>query len=284
VFPDSEKIHAALRTLDVLALFDIRRHETAEFATHLLPVADQFERNDMPAFYDTVFPFPFTQYLPQVVAPSAERRGMWRIMADLGDAMGLPLGVDSAEHDDVLLARAASRSRVPFEELRTAPVGVVGENAPGPGWLIPDLLPQRLDLAPTGFVAQLADLALDGAPADPEQGLVLINRRLPRQVNSMLQHVPSQLRPPHPTLLMNPADASARSLASGDRVEVGSVHGRTQADLEVDESIRPGVVSLPHAWGDPDVNRLTSDTDGVDPVTGMPLFSGIPVFVQPAGG
>jgi formylmethanofuran dehydrogenase subunit D len=66
-------------------------------------------------------------------------------------------------------------------------------------------------------------------------------------------------------------------------VAVRSAHGETLADVEIDESIRPGVVSLPHAWGNPDVNRLTSDTDGVDPVTGMPLFTGIKVSVHAAG-
>ena len=44
-------------------------------------------------------------------------------------------------------------------------------------------------------------------------------------------------------------------------------------------AIRPGVVSLPHGWPVPGVNRLTSATADVEPLTGMPRFSGLPVQV-----
>jgi anaerobic selenocysteine-containing dehydrogenase len=283
VFPETEKLQAALRKLDVLALFDITRHEVADFATHLLPVADQFERNDIAVFEDNVFRFPFAQYLPQVVPPAAERRGLWRIMAELGEAMGMPLGISSDGDDDALLARAISRSRVPFDELRDAPVGVVGDDVPDPGWLVPDRLPRRLDLAPLELVAQLAELGGPTGSRESDETLVLINRRLPRQMNTILRFAPSQQRPPGPTLLMNPADASARNLDDGSRVSVQSEFGETFAEVEIDATMRPGVVSLPHAWGEPDVNRLTSDTAHVDPRTGMPLYSGISVSVQAAG-
>ncbi len=59
--------------------------------------------------------------------------------------------------------------------------------------------------------------------------------------------------------------------------------GLTEADIAVTDAIRPGVVSLPHGWAAPGVNHLTSMTDDVEPLTGMPRLSGIAVEVTGAG-
>ena len=50
----------------------------------------------------------------------------------------------------------------------------------------------------------------------------------------------------------------------------------------VDAAIRRGVVSVPHGFGAPNVNALTSTTHDVDPLTGMVLLSGLPVALSPA--
>lgn len=54
---------------------------------------------------------------------------------------------------------------------------------------------------------------------------------------------------------------------SSCRVATGQ--GSTDARLEVTDRIRTGVVSLPHGWRSPSVNRLTS-ADELDPRTGIP--------------
>jgi anaerobic selenocysteine-containing dehydrogenase len=281
VFPDSAKLTAALRGLEVLAVLDVRRTDTTALATHLLAVANQLERSDLPMFVDSTYPKPFTQYLPQVVPPGGQRRSAWRVLAELAERMGVRPAAPSSTDDDTLLARAASRARVPFEEIRHAACGVLADGAPDAGWLLPGALAQRLDLAPAVFVEQLA--VWRRAVGEPSP-LVLVNRRLPHQMNSMLQEVQTQQRPPLPTLLMHPDDAAARSLAPGAEVVIRSRHGETTGRVEVTAAVRTGTVSLPHAWGGPDVNRLTSDVDDVDPLTGMPRFSGFAVDVTVAGG
>ena len=88
---------------------------------------------------------------------------------------------------------------------------------------------------------------------------------------------------------------SARlGLAPGQHVRIASRHGSTEAAVDVTDTIRPGVVSLPHAWSTPGVNRLTSatvsaaaipmHTDDVEALTGMPRLSGIPVDVTAVTG
>ena len=153
---------------------------------------------------------------------------------------------------------------------------MLATSAPGPGWLIPDLLPHTLDLAPDPLVGQFA--AWDAAL--PRDGLVLINRRLPRQMNSTMRDVGAQATlGPLPTLLVHPDDAADRGLSPGDEVLVASRHGSSPAQVELSDSIRPGVVSIPHGWSTPNVNELTSSTEELDPLTAMPRFSGFPVTV-----
>jgi anaerobic selenocysteine-containing dehydrogenase len=280
VFPDSAKTERALRSLEALAVVEVRRTATTALATHLLPVGDQFERADIPAYVDTVVAAPFGQYLPQVVPLGAERRDGWRVMAELAQRMGLK-GPDPLGDGEELLRRASSRARVEFEELKQYPSGLLIDDVPGPGWLIPGALAtERIDIAPASLIEQLTTWRR----AFTSSALVLVNRRLPHQMNSMLQEVPGQRRGAGPTLLMHPDDAGARGLVDGMQVAVSALHGATIASLEIGSSIRRGVVSLPHAFGAPNVNLLTSSRpDALDPLTGMPIFTGVAVAVTPVG-
>ncbi|MCU1343906.1 MAG: putative dehydrogenase, partial [Acidimicrobiia bacterium] len=97
---------------------------------------------------------------------------------------------------------------------------------------------------------------------------------------SQMTEIASQLRAPDPTLLISPADADRLGLPEGATATVRSAHGHTSATVERTNKIRPGVVSLPHGWGTPDTNQLTSDVDDVDSLTGMPRFSGLAVTVE----
>ena len=270
--PDSDRLRRSFAALDVLAVCDIVPTETTAVATHVLPVAGQLERPDLTSFLDLYFPFPFVQYSPAVVPAPAGRPPMWRIFAGLGRRLGLPGFAEAeADTDDTLLAGTARRCRVPWASLVAAPSGVAPPEGPGPGWLIPARLPRgAIDLTPPELVAQFQAWQA----AAPEAGLVLLNRRELRQSNSMLRDGARR-----PALLMHPEDSARLGLGSGQAVCVSSPQGSTQATLEVTGGIRPGAVSLPHGWATPGVNLLTSVTDDVEPLTGMPRLSGFPVEV-----
>ena len=292
VFPDAEATRQMLESLDVLAVFDVQHTETTELATHLLPVAGQLERADLPVFLDASYPVPFTQYGHRVVAPVADRKPMWWAFARLAAAMGLALpdGVaevldraGDVEADDAILEQSASRSRIAWAEIRSAPHGIVATDAPQPGWLIPDKLPRgRLDLAPVQFVEQLDSWRSHADRTQPNGNgaLRLVNRRLPHQMNSFLRNAPSQQRAPHPTLLVHPDDAKANGFADGELVEIAGGPASTTARAECTVEIRRGTVSLPHGWAAPFVNALTSNIDDIDPLTGMPLYSNLSVTVK----
>ncbi|HVM67419.1 MAG TPA: molybdopterin-dependent oxidoreductase, partial [Acidimicrobiales bacterium] len=283
VFPESAKVRRALEEVELLVVCDIRRTETTELATAVLPVTSQLERADLNT--GMFFPEPFVQYTAPVVPVVADRKPTSWVFAELSRRMGVPVMGDAAlaaqlpdgfTDDDVLEVMAAE-ARVPWVAVRDAEHGMLVPSAPGPGWLVPHLLPRPLDLAPAPLVEQFEEWSLDG-----EDGLVLINRRLPRQMNSTMRDVGAQAAlGPLPHLLVHPDDARRYGLTAGEDVVVESRYGSASATVELSDTIRPGVVSIPHGWSVPNVNDLTSSVEELDPLTAMPRYSGFPVTVRP---
>src|SRR3546814_4921692 len=93
---------------------------------------------------------------------------------------------------------------------------------------------------------------------------------------------------------MHSADATRHGLAVGDTVALSSTAGEIHVPLEIDDDIRPGVVSMPHGWGHSDPHsRLTvakahagtntnilSPGTMVDSISGNAVLNGIPVQVR----
>jgi assimilatory nitrate reductase catalytic subunit len=85
-----------------------------------------------------------------------------------------------------------------------------------------------------------------------------------------------------PVLRLHPDDAARLALDDGSRSTVVSAHGEVVALLAVDAGVRPGTASLTHGRASTPAGVLTSATVDVDPLTTMPLASGLPVTVTPA--
>jgi anaerobic selenocysteine-containing dehydrogenase len=74
---------------------------------------------------------------------------------------------------------------------------------------------------------------------------------------------------PEPLVDINPADANARGIESGDMVMIVSPRGCIMMKANVTDTILPGVVSLPHHWpGEANVNSLIDDKN-LDPISGF---------------
>ena len=82
-------------------------------------------------------------------------------------------------------------------------------------------------------------------------------------------------------LRLHPVDAKRVGLVDGDRADVTSEHGTMTAIVAVDANVRAGVASVTHSIPGGGPGRLTSSTVGVDPLTGMPLASGVAVSIEP---
>jgi anaerobic selenocysteine-containing dehydrogenase len=276
--PDNERLARALSSLDVLVAIDARPTQTTELATHVLPVADHFERADLVTGY--LQAAPFLRFAPAVVASTTDRRPQWWMFAELSRRMGLPLfgsarrdaqlaGV--ALDDEAIAASMAGQARRPWDEVRAQPYGIRDDSV-APGWMIPGRLARPLDLAPPELVAQFTGGWLEQLPTAGQ--LVLINRRTAGQYNSLAPRPPAE-----PTLLVHPVDADRHALRNGDITEVSTASGCCRARVEVSDSVLPGVVSLPHAYATANVNLLTSTAD-IDPLNGMPILSGFAVSIS----
>jgi anaerobic selenocysteine-containing dehydrogenase len=278
-FPQSDRLTAVLRRLDVLACVDVVATETTALATHVLPATGQLERADVPDYVDQYQGQVASQHTAAVVPPGGDRRPVWWIFAALAAAMGhdvLPTGLDLATAaDDDYLRTMLTRARIPFDELRAAPTGVVVAE-PQRGWVEEGVLPDgRWRVAPPDLVAQLDALEPDAAP------LVLVVGRGMRTLNSALRDVGARRAPDRPVISVHPDDAARAGVVAGDAVEVRSRHGACTGVAVLDASLRPGVVHVPHGWGDPAVTRLVADTADVDPLTGMPTQTGVAVELRP---
>jgi anaerobic selenocysteine-containing dehydrogenase len=135
------------------------------------------------------------------------------------------------------------------------------------GWVADELLPDgRWQLAPPELVDRLA------RHQPPSDGLVLTNRRDVRRLNSL-----DYAGDAGAAVRLHPDEATRLAVSDGERVRVSSAHGAVDAVIRVDPTIRPGTVSVNHGRADAPVAALTSTTVDVDPLTGMPWASGLPV-------
>jgi anaerobic selenocysteine-containing dehydrogenase len=95
-------------------------------------------------------------------------------------------------------------------------------------------------------------------------------------------------------LWIHPQDAAARSIADGDSVQLGSRVGHVTVAAKVTDRVMPGVVCLPHGFGQgkkgvrlsiasalPGVSyNDVSDETATDPVCGNAALNALPVTVS----
>ena len=125
-------------------------------------------------------------------------------------------------------------------------------------------------------------------------GIVLVGRRHLRSNNSWMHNVPALTGGTNRcTLHIHPEDAERLGVRDGAPVRVKGAGGEVTAPAEVTDSVRPGVVSLPHGWGhdrpgtrlshalkEPGVNvNQLLDGSLLDPLSGNAVLNGVPVKV-----
>ncbi|MFM9612362.1 molybdopterin-binding oxidoreductase [Streptomyces sp. V2] len=152
----------------------------------------------------------------------------------------------------------------------------------------------KVELFPEPIAADLPRLAR--AMTQLPDGLVLVGRRHLRSNNSWMHNVPPLTGGSNRcTLHVHPEDAERLGVTDGGYVRVKGAGGAVTAPVEVTDSVRRGVVSLPHGWGhdrpgtrmshaalDPGVN-VNQLLDGrlLDPLSGNAVLNGVPVELDP---
>ncbi len=303
--PNGGRLDRALAALEHVVAVDPYLNETTRHAHVLLPPPPPLSRPHYDLALNAFAVRNVAKYVDPVIPRDAGQLHDWEILAELGARALAPRPLRRP------VARAARALRperlldlllrvgpydLTLDRLRAAPHGVdLGPLQPGrlPGRVAtPDGM---IDIAPEEFLHEARERLFAEAGGGAAGGLVLIGRRQVRSNNSWMHNSLRLVKgPPRCTLLVHPDDAASRGLATGDLAELRSEAGAATVTVEVSDTMRPGVVSLPHGWGhDRDgiglgvarahagasANDVTSDSH-LDTLSGNAAFNGLAVTVR----
>lgn len=308
--PNSDQMEKALEQVEFMVSVDCYLNETTRHADVVLPVPGHLQR----PHYDIVFAqlavHNYARYSPAVLPLAPEQWDEWQILLELARILS-GQSATLEEMDSVVAAQLQQRYQLtsPLPDLtgpdrlldlmlRGGPYALTLEHlqqgAVDLGPLQPRLpeilrtVSDQVELAPAELLQDLERLQFEAAPE-----FVLIGRRELRSNNSWMHNLPLLVKGPSPcTILLNPEDANRLELVSGERVRVSSPEASVELPVQVDDSIMPGVVSIPHGWGHQrtgqkvaaehagvNVNRLLSSTR-LDPLSGNAVQNGVSVRLE----
>jgi anaerobic selenocysteine-containing dehydrogenase len=254
-----------------MASIDFYINETTKHAHIILPPSSSLERTHYDLAFHLLAVRNTTKFSPALFRPDGETRHDWEILVELQTRMehrGLFGAVKRK-----LIKRLFGPERILDLGLRFGPYGaklnpfsqgltlrklkqaVHGIDLGPLGACLPGRLrtsDKRIELAPEALVKDIERVKakFDNASVPSNGDLLLIGRRHLRSNNSWMHNSQRLLRgKPRCTMLMHPADAAHRRLASGQKVRVRSRVGSVEVPIEISEEMMPGVVSIPHGWG-----------------------------------
>jgi anaerobic selenocysteine-containing dehydrogenase len=322
-WPDQNKTWRAMQELDLLVTVDIKMSATAKVADYVIAPTLSLEvpgttlLNESLFYYGMGFgyPAPYAQYTPAIVDPPAGSDVIedWQVFYGLARRMGIDLvlqrgvaGVTALGKDDglrldmkhepsadQLIELLTAGSRIPLDEVKRVPRGGLFPGEPvqvesrESGW------EGRLDVGNGDMLDELARFskpAVGDADADGYD-FRMVCRRIIGALNSSGRDLPRMQRHPHNPAFMHPDDLARLGVRAGDVVELSSPHGCILGIVEPDRSLRRGLISMAHSFGDvpgnegdfrrvgSNTSQLTSVETDYDRFTGMPRMSNVPVRV-----
>lgn len=231
--------------------------ETARYADIVLPATTQFEHLDLMAPWGQTY----VTFNPPAIAPLGEAVANTELFRRLSRAMGYT--------DACLVASDEERVRGLLASDSPLLAGITWESLARDGWSPLRLPADWRPFATGGFgtpsgrcefhSATLAARGEDPLPTfvplgDTAAGtgsapLRMVSSKLAHFLNSEYVNLPHRgTRDHRPEVLINPADAAPRQIASGDRVRVFNPLGDVAVHARVCDDTAAGVVFLPFNW------------------------------------
>lgn len=311
-WPDQTTVVRALESLDLHVAHDIRLSATARLADYVLPSALSLERPDVPTNVDRWFEDPYVMYTPAVIAPDPTMVDEAGLYVQLARRMGLtldlpggPLSPDADASGDDLLELSYPFARVPWDELRASDGAALRPELTCTVEAADPACTDRFQLVPDGVGTELDGIRSELDPYGSLHGYDrevhthrLTSRRLKGVFNSSGREIEA-LRAKEGTSFAHahPSDLDRWGVGDGDLVDITSPRSTLRTVIKAAPDVKPGTVSMAHAWGelpgeagpaaDPRVlgdttGRLADRATAFDPITGLPVMSAIPVRVRPA--
>ncbi len=151
---------------------------------------------------------------------------------------------------------------------------------------------RRIALEVPELLEELDALSTEERLSDEFPFVLLAGERRSYNANQIYRDPKWRKVDPHGALRMHPDDAGELGLVKGDAVVCRSATGEVETVLEPDDTLRRGVVSLPHGYGmsyegsapiGPQINRLTSAA-ACDPLSRTPYHKYVPIHVEKVAG
>lgn len=252
--PNSEKVKAGLRQLDLLVVQELFLSATTPFAHVVLPAASFFEKNGT-----------FTngerriQKVNQVIRPREGVKSDGQIAIDIMNQMGYN---QPDYHPEWVLDEIASI--VPF--FRGVSWEGLGEN--GLQWPVHADGTDTKILHTESFSRGKGKIHFIDFNESPEiikhakefPFILTTNRSLEHyNSGSMTRRTNENLLVYEDILLVNKKDAQAKNLANNDWVIISSPRGSTKIRIKISDQVKPGIVSTTFHFPEILINKITSD-------------------------
>jgi len=307
-WPQTSVWRETLSKLDFLVSIDRKLTADAAYADYVLPATTMFEITSYMTYG------PLFRLREKMIEPVGEARNDYLIMAELAHRLGY--GDLYPQSEEALLRHVLDGSGFTLEEVRSAGGRV---RIPSPlmeyrkwekGGLRPDGRPGfdtpsgKFEIAST-FLEENGYEPLprytepvEGPLSRPDLAAsfpLVFNSGARRQSYFRSQHhgVEGLARDhPEPLVEIHPADASARGIEDGDRVEVSTPRGSVRFRAAVNPDIVQGAIECDmggggplgsRAWQESNVNELT-DITNLDEISGFPVYKCLLAEVRKVGG
>jgi anaerobic selenocysteine-containing dehydrogenase len=319
--PNAVRLSEALGELDFMVSLDVYLNETSRHADVILPGPVPLARDHFDLVFYQLSVRNVANWSPAVLDTDLPQE--WQTLLRLvGVVLGQGPNADVAAIDDFVAAQAAERAGLdpavsagrrgparlvdltlrggPYEltlaDLEAAPHGIdLGPLRPR----VPDVLGTasgKIELAPPAITEDVPRLvaSLD----EPPRQFVLVGRRQLSSNNSWMHNLAPLVRGGNRcTAQVHPDDAQKLGLPDGALAKISSRTGTVTVPIEITDTVRPGVVSIPHGWGH-DVpgtrgevarahagvnSNILADELLLDVPSGTAVLNGIPIEVAAAG-
>jgi anaerobic selenocysteine-containing dehydrogenase len=267
---------------------------TETFAAYSPALVDPPEGSDLVEEWEFFYGIAKRLGLQLALAPTF---GLVSLASAAGQAARVPLDMEAKPTSDELIELMCSTSRVPLAEVKKHTRGTrfpddeLYVQPKDPGWA------HRFDVGNAEMLAELGDIAGEArVGTESEYPFRLLPRRNRGMYNASVNDGLSTRGLRHNPAFMHPDDLAELRLEPGDLVSIESAAGAVLGIVERDPALRPGLVSMAHAFGDVEPARdretylakgsntsvLLEGTLNCDPFSGQPQMGNIPVRVTRA--
>ncbi len=155
-------------------------------------------------------------------------------------------------------------------------------------WSLMGTKDRRVHLDIPEMLKELGELEQEQMPGADYPFILVAGERRSYNANQIYRNPAWRKVDPHGALRLHPEDAAALEVSDGETVVCASARDSINVVVEIDDSVRRGMVTLPHGYGQryqggpalgPELNRLTSG-DHCDPLSRTPYHKYVPVHIR----